>query len=102
MSRDASKRAEILVISSTAVLKTPSFFLDGEVAPLIFRTNWSDAARISSSVAGGSKLNNGLMFLHIRFCPFPHCRPCFAGALIEDEAGFDAHSWFTTTPVVAL
>jgi hypothetical protein len=21
--------------------------------------------------------------------------------LIEDEAGFDAHSWFTTTPVVA-
>jgi hypothetical protein len=37
--------------------------------PLIFLTNCSDAARISSSVAGGSKLNNVLMFLHMRVAP---------------------------------
>jgi hypothetical protein len=45
--------------------KAASFVFDGFVKPQIFRTNWSDAARISSSVAGGSKLNRVLMFLHI-------------------------------------
>jgi hypothetical protein len=29
------------------------------------RTNWTAAARISSSVAGGSKLKSVLMFLHM-------------------------------------
>ena len=33
--------------------------------PLTFLTNCSEAARISSSVTGGSKLNKVLMFLHI-------------------------------------
>jgi hypothetical protein len=33
--------------------------------PLSFRTNWSADARISSSVAGGSKLASVLMFRHI-------------------------------------
>jgi len=33
--------------------------------PLNLRTNCSDAARISSSVAGGSKLNSVLMLRHI-------------------------------------
>ena len=33
--------------------------------PLSLRTNCSEAARISCSVAGGSKLNSVLMFLHI-------------------------------------
>jgi hypothetical protein len=32
--------------------------------PLIFLTNCKDAAWISSSVAGGSKLKSVLMFLH--------------------------------------
>ena len=32
--------------------------------PLIFLTYWSAAARISSSVAGGSKLYKVLMFRH--------------------------------------
>jgi hypothetical protein len=32
---------------------------------LVFLTNWSEAARVSSGVAGGSKLKRGLMFLHI-------------------------------------
>ena len=42
-----------------------SLAFDGFVNPLIFRTNWSDAARTSSSVTGGSKLNSGRMFRHI-------------------------------------
>jgi hypothetical protein len=37
--------------------------------PLIFLTNCTDAARTSSSVAGGPKLNNVLMFLHMRVVP---------------------------------
>ena len=45
-------------MSSTAAEKAASFARDGLVKPLIFRTNCSDAAWISSSVAGGSKLNN--------------------------------------------
>jgi hypothetical protein len=35
------------------------------VVPLSFRTNWSAEARISSSVAGGSKFDRVLMFRHI-------------------------------------
>ena len=38
---------------------------DGALKPLSLRTNCSEAARISSSVAGGAKLNSVLMFLHI-------------------------------------
>jgi hypothetical protein len=34
------------------------------VNPLSFLTNCSDAARISSSVAGGAKLKRVLMLLH--------------------------------------
>jgi len=52
-------------VSSTAAKNERSFALDGMPRPLIFRTNWSDAARISSGVAGGSKLNSVLMFLHM-------------------------------------
>jgi hypothetical protein len=39
--------------------------LEGLLKPQSFLTNCNDAARISSSVAGGSKLNSVLMFLHI-------------------------------------
>jgi hypothetical protein len=38
---------------------------DGLVKPDSFLTNWTDAALISSSVAGGSKLNRVLMFRHM-------------------------------------
>jgi hypothetical protein len=90
--RESSNRPEILAISSTAVVKAASFTLDGVLEPLIFRTNWSEAARISSSLAGGSKLNNGLIFLHMPLCPFPDRLQSFAGALDEDEAGIERHS----------
>jgi hypothetical protein len=54
-------------ISSTAAANKPSFAFDGLLKPLIFRTNWSEAARISSSVTGGSKLKRVLIFLHMRY-----------------------------------
>ena len=41
-----------------------------QLNPLSLRTNWSDAARISSSVAGGSKLKSVLMFRHIVSSPW--------------------------------
>jgi hypothetical protein len=52
-------------ISSTAARNAPSLAFDGLLKPLIFLTNWSEAARISSGVTGGSKLKRGLMFLHM-------------------------------------
>ena len=52
-------------ISSTARANTSSFAFDGFVAPLTLRTYWSAAARISSSVAAGSKLWSVLMFRHM-------------------------------------
>src|SRR5688572_21675764 len=48
-----------------ARLNASWFAFDGAVKPLILRTNCTDAARTSSSVAGGSKLKSGRMFLHI-------------------------------------
>src|SRR5271165_6465643 len=51
--------------SSTAAKKAASLAFDGLLKPLIFLTNWSEAARTSSAVTGGSKLNRILIFLHI-------------------------------------
>jgi hypothetical protein len=59
------RRVETAAISSTAAKKGASFTFDGLWIPLIFRTNWSEDARISSEVTGGSKLKSVLMFLHI-------------------------------------
>jgi hypothetical protein len=53
------------VTSLTARSNASSFALDGLVNPQIFLTNWSDASPISASVAGGSKLDSVLMFLHM-------------------------------------
>src|SRR5215469_7214408 len=61
-----NSRAEISATSSIAFRNAGSFALEGFVNPLILRTNWSDAARISSWVTGGSKLNKVLMFRHMR------------------------------------
>ena len=42
--------------ASTARSNASSFAREGFVIPLTLRTYWSAAARISSSVVGGSKL----------------------------------------------
>src|ERR1700730_6690606 len=65
VSIERRRRVEIPAISSTAAMNKPSFAFDGLLKPLIFLTNWSEAARTSSSVTGGSKLKRGLIFLHI-------------------------------------
>ncbi len=50
---------------STAEKNALSFIFEGMLKPLIFLTNCSEAAWISASVTGGSKLNKVLMFLHM-------------------------------------
>src|ERR1700735_1917344 len=52
-------------MSSIAARNEASLAFDGLLKPLIFLTNWRDAARISSSVTGGSKLKRTLMLRHI-------------------------------------
>ena len=54
------------VTSSTARSNAASFAREGFVKPESFRTNCTAAARTSSSVAGGSKLNSVRMLRHIR------------------------------------
>ena len=65
VSRSSTSRRATPAISSIARLNASWFAFDGAVKPLILRTNCTDAARTSSSVAGGSKLKSGLMFLHM-------------------------------------
>ena len=57
------------------------FAFDGAVKPLSLRTNCNDAARTSSSVAGGSKLKSVLMFLHMAK---RHSAECLRLVLIPD------------------
>jgi hypothetical protein len=64
VSRERSSLLEMPTTSSTAAENASSFALDGLLNPLIFLTNCREAARTSSSVTGGSKLNSVLMFLH--------------------------------------
>src|SRR5579864_3294998 len=52
-------------MSVTACMNTASLAFDVIVKPLSLRTNCSDASRISSSVAGGSKLKRVLMLRHM-------------------------------------
>src|SRR6476646_7967754 len=65
VSSECRNRAETPATSSTAARNTASLAFDGLVNPLIFLTNCNDAARISSSVTGGSKLKSVLMFRHM-------------------------------------
>jgi hypothetical protein len=51
--------------SSTARSNAAWLAFEGLLKPLSFLTNCTEAARISASVAGGSKLNKVLMFLHM-------------------------------------
>src|ERR1022692_4026443 len=67
VSSEWRKRVEIPATSSTAARNASSFAFDGLLKPLIFLTNCSEAARISSTVTGGSKLKRVLIFLHIQY-----------------------------------
>jgi hypothetical protein len=63
--KEFKRLREAASISSIARKKAASLDFDGLLNPLTFLTNWRAAARISSSVTGGSKLNRVLMLLHI-------------------------------------
>jgi hypothetical protein len=69
VTRASTRTRAVAATSSTARSKAALLALDGVLNPLSFLTNWSDAARISSSDAGGWKLNSVLMFLHISWSP---------------------------------
>src|SRR6185503_6359066 len=64
--RDVKSRRAASETSSTARSKAASLAREGCVKPLSLRTNCSADARISSSVAGGSKLKRVLTFRHMR------------------------------------
>src|SRR5262249_8460837 len=61
----ASRCSVAWAIAWTARSNAASFALEGLVEPLTFRTYWSAAAWISSSVTGGSKLWRVWMFRHM-------------------------------------
>src|SRR4051795_1219466 len=65
VTRASSNRVEAAATAATARSNASALTREGFVAPLILRTYWSAAAAISSSVAGGSKLESGRMFLHM-------------------------------------
>src|SRR5579871_4513831 len=65
VSSERRRRLETIVISSTALAKELSFAFEGLLNPVILRTNCRAAARTSSSVTGGSKLNRILILRHI-------------------------------------
>ena len=64
VSSELRKLQETAAILSTAARNAASLAFDGLLKPLTFLTNCKEAARISSSVTGGSKLKRVLMFLH--------------------------------------
>ena len=63
--KERMRRSATAVTSSTARLNASSLAFDGRLDPLSLRTNCSADARISSSVAGGSKLASVLMLRHM-------------------------------------
>src|SRR5271163_4918796 len=59
--------------SSTARSNASALACDGLAKPLTLRTNWSADARISASLAGGSKLNSGRMLRHMKSSSSSYC-----------------------------
>src|SRR5680860_760539 len=64
--RSSSRWAVTWATSSTVRLKASALACDGLVEPLTLRTYCSAAARISSLLAGGSKLWSVRMFRHMK------------------------------------
>src|ERR1700733_5448509 len=64
VTREAIRLPAAAEISATACSKAAWLIFEGALNPLNFRTNWSEASRISASVAGGSKLKSVFIFLH--------------------------------------
>src|SRR5579863_1129718 len=65
VSSEWRRRLDVAATSSTAAMNGAWLAFEGLLKPLIFLTNWSEAARISSAETGGSKLKRILILLHI-------------------------------------
>src|SRR5579863_897250 len=72
VSSECSRREAAAATSSIAPRKAASLAFEGLLKPLILRTNCSEAAWISSSVTGGSKLKRILMLRHMRITSGSH------------------------------
>src|SRR5215471_14374146 len=66
VSSECRRRLDAAATSSIAAINAASLAFEGLLNPLTLRTNCSEAARISSSVTGGSKLKSVLIFLHMQ------------------------------------
>src|SRR6266480_7714223 len=77
VSSELRKMLVTAAISSTAARNAASFAFDGLLKPLTLRTNCNEAARSSSSVAGGSKSKRLLMVLHICVTSLCHSQLAF-------------------------
>jgi hypothetical protein len=97
--KEFKRSREAASISSIARKKAASLDFDGLLNPLTFLTNWRAAARISSSVTGGSKLNRVLMLLHITS---NHRRGLVCLSRNEPAAGRCAKVWtYSAQPSIA-
>ena len=84
---EPSRARDAAATSSTARANAASFATEGAADPLIFLTYCRAAARISSSVAGGSKLYSVLMFLHTSLTSRFRPRPCGPDILSRRSPG---------------
>src|SRR5882672_2337225 len=62
---ESTRTLAAAAMSAMARSNAASFAFEGTLKPLSLRTNCNEASRISTSVAGGSKLKRVLMFLHM-------------------------------------
>jgi hypothetical protein len=90
VTNESSKCCAACPTSSTARLNAASFACDGFVNPQSFRTNCDDDARISSLVAGGSKLRRVLILRHMT----DHLQLSIQDQLFRDADVF----WFGEEP----
>src|SRR5262249_27499048 len=95
---DVRSRRAVSETSLTARSNAASLACDGLLKPESLRTNCSAEAWISSSVAGGSKLNSVLMLRHMNYLPclahpvrtnggpgLRHPRPLFHSVFVDGE-----------------
>src|SRR6516164_6184832 len=89
---ESSSRRAASLTSSTARSKGASLARDGWAKPESLRTNCSAEARISSSVAGGSKLNSVRILRHIGFTNFS--KDTYHGELVRSGYHWQVqHRW---------
>src|SRR5712664_3024767 len=98
---DVSRRRADCVTSATARSKASALACEGLLKPDSLRTNCSAEAWISSSVAGGSKLNSVLMLRHMTFS-LPSARTASLNSGLPEFSQIDCPSRQQPTWMAAL